>query len=146
MQAKPCAPLNTDALQGWKYFRRLTPLLAPLHDAGCARDKAGSRILHFDQYCSLILLALFNPLTRSLRGLNQASELKKTQEQLGVKRVSLGSLSEAARVFDPELLLPIIAEMAGELRPRAADPRWKDIHHIVTAVDSTLVKTLPCLT
>jgi hypothetical protein len=146
MQAKPCALPNADALQGWKYFRRLTPLLARLHDAGCARDKAGNRTLHFDQYCSLILLALFNPLTRSLRGLGQASELEKTQKQLGVKRASLGSLSEAARVFDPDLLLPIIAELAGELRPRATDPRLKDIHHIVTAVDSTLVKTLPCLT
>jgi hypothetical protein len=146
MQAKPPTSLSADALQGWKYFRRLTPLLARLHDAGCARDKAGNRTLHFDQYCSLILLALFNPLTRSLRGLGQASELKKAQEQLGVKRVALGSLSEAARVFDPDLLLPIIAELAGELRPRTTDPRLKDIHHIVTAVDSTLVKTLPCLT
>src|SRR6267378_4014285 len=107
MQAKPCAPLNADVLQGWKYFRRLTPLLAPLHDAGCARDKAGNRTLHFDQYCSLILLALFNPLTRSLRGLGQASGLQKAQEQLGVQRASLGSLSEAAHVFDPDLLLPI---------------------------------------
>lgn len=146
MQAKPCAPLNGDVLQGWKYLRRLTPLLVRLYDAGCARDKAGNRTLHFDQYCSLILLALFNPLSRSLRGLGQASELKKAQEQLGVKRASLGSLSEAARVFDPDLLLPIIAELAGELRPRATDPRLKDIYHIVTAVDSTLVKTLPCLT
>jgi len=146
MSATPCAPRNTDVLQGWKYFRRLTPLLAPLHDAGCARDKAGNRTLHFEQYCSLILLGLFNPLTRSLRGLSQASALQKTQEQLGVQRASLGSLSEAARVFDPDLLLPLIAELAGELRPQATDPRLKDIHQLVTAVDSTLVKTLPCLT
>src|SRR5919109_829901 len=100
------APASPRALQGFKYFRRLTPLLARLHDAGCARDKAGNRILHFDQYCSLILLALFNPLTRSLRALSQASELDKVQKQLGVRHASLGSLSEAARVFDPDLLLP----------------------------------------
>jgi hypothetical protein len=146
MQGQPLAPLNAETLQGWKYFRRLTPLLARLRDVGCARDKAGNRTLHFDQYCSLILVALFNPLTRTLRALGQASELKKVQEQLGVKRASLGSLSEAARVFDPDLLLPIIAELAGGLRPSATDPRWRDIGHIVTAVDSTLVKTLPCLT
>src|ERR1700730_12039380 len=139
MQAKPRTSLSADALQGWKYFRRLTPLLARLHDAGCARDKAGNRTLHFDQYCSLILLALFNPLARSLRGLGQASEFKKVQEQLGVKRASLGSLSEAARVFDPDLLLPIIAELAGELQPRATDPLLRDVRQIVTAVDSTLV-------
>jgi hypothetical protein len=146
MPAKPRGPLNAPVLQGWKYFRRLSPLLVRLHEAGCTRDKAGNRTLHFDQYCSLVVLALFNPLTRSLRSLVQASKLQKAQAQLGVKRTSLGSLSEAVRVFDPDLLLPIIAELAGELRPRAKDPCLKDIRHIVTAVDSTLVKTLPCLT
>jgi hypothetical protein len=145
MQATPLEPLNAVPLQGWKYFRRLTPLLARLHDAGCVRDKAGNRTLHFDQYCALILLALFNPVARSLRGLSQASQLEKVQNDLGVQYASLGSLSEAARVFDPELLLPIIAELTGELRPHATDPRLRDIRHIVTAVDSTLVKTLPCL-
>ena len=40
-------------------------MLARLHDAGCARDKAGNRDLHFDHYCTLILLALFSPLARS---------------------------------------------------------------------------------
>jgi hypothetical protein len=146
MQVIPSEPSNAEPLQGWKYFRRLTPLLARLHDNGCARDKAGNRTLHFDQYCSLIFLGLFNPLARSLRGLSQASQLEKVQKDLGVRYASLGSLSEAAHVFDPELLLPIIAELTGELRPHATDPRLRDIRHIVTAVDSTLVKTLPCLT
>lgn len=146
MQATPREPLIAEPLQGWKYFRRLTPLLAGLHDAGCARDKAGNRTLHFDQYCSLILLALFNPVARSLRGLSQASQLEKVQKDLGVRHASLGSLSEAARVFDPDLLLPIIDELAGELRPSATNPLLRDVRQIVTAVDSTLVKTLPCLT
>jgi hypothetical protein len=145
MDAAAVTPLQESDLQGWKYFRRLTPLLARLHDAGCARDKAGNRNLHLDQYCTLILLALFSPLARSLRGLSQASGLHKVQEKLGVGYASLGSLSEAAHVFDPDLLLPLIAELAGELVPAATDPRLKDVHHLITAVDSTLVKTLPCL-
>jgi hypothetical protein len=145
MPAKLPDTANVKSLQGWRYFRALLPLLARLHDAGCARDKASKRKLHFDQYCAFILLALFNPLARSLRGLVQASDLHKVQAELGVKRTSLGSLSEAARVFDPDLLLPIISELAGELRPLATDPRLKDIRHIITAVDSTLVKTLPSL-
>src|SRR6202035_2982840 len=100
MQVTSNEPLNGQPLEGWKYFRRLTPLLARLHDAGCARDKAVNRTLHFDQYCTLILLALFNPLVRSLRGLSQASQLEKVQKDLGVRYASLGSLSEAAHVFD----------------------------------------------
>src|SRR5260370_306962 len=132
MQTNPQAPPSARALQGWKYLRRLTPLLARVHEDGCARDKAGNRTLHFDQYCSLILLGLFNPLARSLRGLSQASQLKKTQEQLEMKRASLGSLSEAARVFDPDQLLPLIAELAGTLRPQAAHRRFEDARDNIT--------------
>src|SRR5438105_12209778 len=135
MDAAGDTPLQESDLQGWKYFRRLTPLLARLRDAGCARDRAGNRTLHFDQYCTLILLALFSPLARSLRALSQASGLHKVQEQLGVAPASLGSLSEAARVFDPELLVPIIAELAGELRPIASDPRLKERQPLLPGVD-----------
>src|SRR6266436_6696944 len=130
MLVKPREPLNAETLQGWKYFRRLTPLLARLHDAGCAHDKAGNRTLHYDQYCTLILLALFTPLARSLRALSQTSQLEKVQKDLGVRYASLGSLSEAASVFDPNLLLPIITELTGALQPHATDPRLRDIRHI----------------
>ena len=54
-------------------------------------------------------------------------------------------LIHLAGVFDPDLLLPIIAELAGELQPSATDPRLQDVHPLLTAVDSTLVKTLPRL-
>jgi hypothetical protein len=139
------APLRDADLHGWKHLRRLMPLLRGLRPAGCERDAAGNRSLHFDQYCGLILLALFSPLARSLRALSQASGLAAVQRRLGVRRASLGSLSEAAGVFDPDLLLPIIRDLAGDLRPVAADPRLKDIRPLLTAVDSTLVKTLPRL-
>jgi len=87
-------------LAGFQYFDRLVPLLARLHDVGCARDAAGNRVLHYDQYCLLVLLALFNPTIRSLRALQQASTLRQVQRRLGCPRTSLGSLSEAAAV-DP---------------------------------------------
>ena len=52
---------------GLKYFDKLARLLAWLHDDGCLRDKAGNRTLHYDQYCMLVLLYLFNPIYSSLR-------------------------------------------------------------------------------
>lgn len=89
---------------GLKYFHKLAPLLARLHDDACQRDKAGNRLLHFDQYVMLVLLFLFNPIVSSLRAIVQASQLKKVQRRLGCQRTSLGSLSEAAKaagvVFD----------------------------------------------
>ena len=86
-------------MTGLKYFDKLAPLLARLHDVGCQRDKAGNRTLHFDQYTMLVLLFLFNPVVRSLRSIEQASQLRKVQRKLGCQRASLGSLSEATDVF-----------------------------------------------
>jgi len=57
------------------------------------RDRAGNRTLFFDSYCSYILLFLFNPVVTSLRGIQQASELKRVQKKLGCPRAALGSLS-----------------------------------------------------
>ena len=130
---------------GLKYFDKLAPLLARLHEVGCQRDKAGNRTLHYDQYCLLVLLFLFNPTIVSLRSIQQASQLRKVQRKLGCLRASLGSLSEATDVFQPERLKEIIAELGGQLEPIARDRRLQDVHHVVTLVDGTLLKGLPVL-
>jgi len=91
-------------ITGLKYFDQLAPLLQRLHDDGCQRDRAGNRKLHYDHYCMLLLLFLFNPIVTSLRGVQQASELKKVQKKLGCARASLGSLSEATSVFEADRL------------------------------------------
>jgi hypothetical protein len=130
-------------VRGLKYFDQLAPLLRRLYDVGCQRDAAHNRSLHFDNYCMLVLLFLFNPLVTSLRALQQASELKNVQKKLGCPRASLGSLSESASVFDPERLQEIIAELGGQLEPLGRDPRLKDIRHTLTLVDGTLLSALP---
>jgi hypothetical protein len=43
-------PITDDQLQGFKYFKKFLPLLDHLHDHATARDKAGNRTLHYDQY------------------------------------------------------------------------------------------------
>jgi DDE family transposase len=130
-------------VRGLKYLDQLAPLLERLHEVGCESDRAGNRSLHFDHYCMLVLLFLFNPIVASLRGLQQASDLKKVQKQLGCPRTSLGSLSESVSSFDPERLREIIAELGGQLEPLGRDPRLKDIRHTVTLVDATLLAALP---
>lgn len=132
-------------ITGLKYFDQLAPLLARLHEDGCARDRAGNRQLHYDQYCLLILLYLFNPIVTSLRGLQQASELAKVQKKLGCSRAALGSLSEASAVFDPRRLQEIIAELGQQLQPLGREPRLQDVPGALTAVDGTLLAALPKL-
>lgn len=135
--------VRAEQLTGFKYFDRLGPLFARLHEVGCGPDKAHNRTLHFDQYCALVLLYLFNPVVVSLRSLQQASELKKVQRRLGCARASLGSLSESSHVFDPALLEEVIGELGTQLQPIAADARLAELRHTVTLVDGTLLKALP---
>jgi len=137
--------IESREITGLKYFDKLAPLLDRLHDDACARDRAGNRELHYDQYCLLILLYLFNPVVTSLRSLQQASELAKVQKKLGCGRASLGSFSEAASVFDPERLQEIIAELGKELTPLVRDSRLRDVPGAITAVDGTLLAALPKL-
>jgi len=129
-------------LQGFKYFRKILPLLDRLHDHRTERDKAGNRVLHYDQYLSLMLLFFFNPIITSMRGLVEASSLKKVRRKLGVSRTSLGSFSEAGSIFDAELLKPIIAELGRELKPLPHDSRLDDLPGILTAVDGTELSAL----
>jgi hypothetical protein len=130
-------------LQGFKYFKAISKMLESLGDVGCDRDLAGNRILHMDQYISLLLLYMFNPICTSLRSLQQASELKKVQKKLGVPRASLGSLSEASTVFDSRRMLEIIKQLGDQLKPIAHHQKLKDLPGILTAVDGTLLKCLP---
>ena len=137
--------IRASQLTGLKYFDKLVPLLEPLHEVACQRDQAGNRHLHFDQYCLLVLLYLFHPIVSSLRAIQQVSELQKVQKRLGIQRTSLGSLSEASRLFDAELLKPVIEQLSGQLQPLAGDKRLKEISQTLTLVDGTLLGALPLM-
>jgi hypothetical protein len=143
LMSKKRHKIKEHELQGFKYFKGISKILESLGDVGCDRDLAGNRILHMDQYISLLLLYMFNPICTSLRSLQQASELKKVQKKLGVPRASLGSLSEASTVFDSRRMLEIIKQLGEQLKPIAHHEKLKDLPGILTAVDGTLLKCLP---
>jgi len=132
--------ISAKNIQGLKYFKRLQPLFASLHDIGV--DRAGNRQLHYDQYASLILLFFFNPIVTSLRGLQQASCLDNVQNKLDCPRTSLGALSAAARAFEAEPLQRIIGELAQEALPLQSG-KDAEILRGLTAVDGSLLPALP---
>jgi IS4 transposase len=137
-------PVREADLHGFKYFDLLGPLLQRLHDVGSARDKAGNRELFFDQYTALLLLYFFSPIITSLRGLQQASALDKVQKLLGVRRVSLGSFSEASSVFDAEPVRHILCELAQRVLPLEQGHDAEALRGL-TAVDGTLLAALPSM-
>jgi hypothetical protein len=135
-------PITERDVQGLKYFRLLLPLVDRLRANATARDQAGNRKLFFDQYACLLLLFFFNPIIQSVRGLQQASTLSKVQKLFGCERASLGSLSEAGRVFDPALLQAIIGELAEQAQP-LLHGREAEALRGLEAVDGSLLPALP---
>jgi len=135
--------IDERALTGFRCVKPVLKLLAHLHDTATERDRAGNRQWHMDQHIALLLLFMFNPICDSLRSLQRASQLNKVQRLLGVPRASLGSLSEANRVFDAELLKGLIGQLAAQLKPLPHDPRLSDVGAILTLVDGTLLDALP---
>jgi hypothetical protein len=142
MAAPRRSPIRDKDLKGLKYFKLLGSLLERLHDNATARDRAGNRRLFFDQYACLLLLSFFNPVVKSLRSIQQASTLDKVQRLFGCSRVSRGSLSEASRVFDPELLHAIIEDIAAQTLPLVHGQEAEALRGL-TAVDGSLLPALP---
>jgi len=151
MKRKP--EIQSRDVKGLKYFKILQPLLDRLHAIGTARDRANNRQLHMDQYCTLVLLWLYSPLVDSLRGLQQASTLRKIQSKFGISKTSLGSLSESVTIFDPEPLKQIAREL-GDRLPAVQNRKLSKgdqaskldqlsaVGKTITAVDGTIVKIL----
>jgi hypothetical protein len=133
--------LLPEDVHGLKYFQPILKLLARLHSDA----DHPNRTLHYDQYAALLLLCYFNPLLQGLRLLQAASDLKKVRRELGVPHAPLGSLSEAARVFDPELLHGIFLELAAQVTicNGLARPQGVPLELALTAADGTLLEALP---
>jgi hypothetical protein len=139
----------TSVVQGFKYVRLVDTLLQALHAAGTERDRAENRQLFYDQYATLLVLYFFTPTVTSLRGVQQLSTLTKVQQRWGIRRTALGSLSEAATVFDAALLQDVISELA--LRAWTRTPQGKaalrqgDLALLrdLVAIDGSLLPALP---
>jgi hypothetical protein len=128
-------------LQGQRLVQPLLKLIPRLHHVGVERDHAGNRKLFYDQYVTLLLMYFCNPALDSLRALQQATGWEKTRQTLGIERAALGSLSEAARVFDAERLRPILQELALQAVPLTTGREAEALHGL-TAVDGSIFPAL----
>jgi len=140
MPRKAKQPIAEKDIKGLKYLRAFFDLLEPLADI----PVHGNRRFFMDEYVSMLLLHFFNPVLGSLRALQQATGLENVQEVIGVKRTSLGAMSESAGyVFDPELIVPIIEKVASQLKPIEGNERLKNLPGIPIAVDGSFLRCLP---
>lgn len=120
-------------------------LLRQIHLGGTERDRAGNRRFFYDHYLTLLLLYFVNPSLHSLRSLQNASNWEQVRKRLGIPRVSLGSLSESVKVFDPALVRPILKELAAQARPLFKGREAEALANL-TAVDGSVFAALPRMT
>src|SRR5262249_25521463 len=134
---------------GLKYLRLVGALLEALHEAGTERDQAGNRQLVYDQDATLLLLYFFTSTVTNLRGVQQLSTLSKVQARWGVRRTAVGTLSEAASVFDAALLQDVLSELAlrawtqGTHEKSAGGAREQELLRDLVAIDGSLLPALP---
>jgi hypothetical protein len=139
------AAIRTEAdlerLVGWKCLKGVGRLFAHLRGH---RD-CPNRKLHYDEYATLLLFYFFNATVTSLRDLRRLTDFEEFRRKLGVKRTSLGSLSEASQVFDPELLRRILGDLAGKAAATDAPARPKGFPDDLdlVAADSSVLEALP---
>ena len=91
---------------------------------------------------TLLLLYFFNPTVTSLRGLQQMTTFAHVQAQCGIRRTSLGALSEAASVFDAALLHAVLTALSAQLQPHLSGAEQAALASL-TAVDGSLLPALP---
>ena len=144
--------ITDESIQGLGYLKKIFAAFEKLADVGTERDSAGNRQLLYSQYASLVLLSLFNPAMQGVRGLSDASALKKVRKLIGGGRASVGSLSESVRVFDPELLEPIVQGLLADLPNGQPGPGPKrnisnsiphELAEKLMAVDGSALRALP---
>lgn len=121
------APTLTQSdLRQWKLiadFRKRLTAVAARHRQHPAWKDRRRKLEQFD-YLSLFLLALVNPILKTLRAVSAASRVERVQEEVCSRAASLGSLSEAQHLLDPQLLEQLIASLTEEIQgPRPTDPR-----------------------
>jgi hypothetical protein len=136
-------PLSEAALSRWRligdFGQRLQKHLALGPTAVSWSDPR--RQLQISDYLSLMLLGLFNPVVRTMRGLCAASDLPRVQKEVCSRHVSLGSFSEAQALIEPQLLQNIFAELSQQVLAQSGPstpgaPRW-------LIQDSSVFEALP---
>jgi hypothetical protein len=74
-----------------------------------------NRVLFYDDVVIAYLLAFFNPALRSLRCIEQASQLPGVNQHLNVEAICKSTLSDANALFDPDLVEGLIAQLHDRL-------------------------------
>lgn len=123
--------------------RRLIRMLEDQLDTLRRHPCHGNRDLHFDHVVVAHLLAFFNPALKSLRQIEDLFQDHRLRKRFSVPRVPKSTLSDAQRVFDPQLLLPLMADLKARAKIQPHDPRLDVLTRELTVVDGSFFTVAP---
>ena len=130
---------SAEHVVGKRELRVLDDLLA-----GLRRDQAHpNRTLFFDDVVVAHLLAFFNPALRGLRSIQELFDDAKVRKVFKTPRIPKSTLADAQRVFDPELLTPLIEALQRRLGNL---PKATPLDHLtrkLIAVDGSFFTVAP---
>lgn len=110
-------------LVGARYTRLIEEHLQALHN----HPSHGNRQLFLDQIVVAHLLAFFNPTIKGLRGMEDIFEHRRNRQRYSTPRLPKSTVSDAQRVFDPSLLLPLIASLVERAQIQPHDTRLETL-------------------
>jgi len=130
-------------LCNWQLIERFQQCLEKAFGSGQLHPSFSDsrRRMSLSHYLSLFLFGLFNPTVRTLRGLCQASRLKRVQAQVCGRGVNLGSFSEAQHLLDPCFLERVFEQLSAKVAASSAEgplAQWQWL-----ARDGSLFRALP---
>lgn len=143
--AKPASQFQVTEqdLSRWRLVEDFRERLAqaavecPLHPTW----KDSGRLLSYEDYLSMFLFALLNPVVRTARAVCEASHLGRVQREICSRYVSLGSFSEAQGVLDPTLLARVFTSLSQEVQARDGQACGQKRRWIIQ--DGSLFEALP---
>jgi hypothetical protein len=103
--------MRAAALIGRKHVRLLQQYIGDLRQ----HHHHPNRVLFYDDVVTAYVLAFFNTSIRSLRTIEDASQVPGVRQHLSVQAVCKSTLSDANKLFDPALLEPLIARLRADL-------------------------------
>jgi len=132
-------------LYGKRQVRHLNSFLTQLRERE-RHDAHGNTRLFLSDLFVAQLLAFHHPTVRSLRTLDALSETSAAQQVLEVKRLPRSTVSDANKMVDPQLLQPLIKDLAQRVQGRHLPDGLDHLVKRVIAVDGTFLRIVGDLT
>jgi hypothetical protein len=132
-------PGSEDQLVGRRFIRLIEGQLGHLHN----QPAHANRQVFYDQVVVAHLLAFFNPTLRGLRGIEDVFDDPRVRKHYDVPHLPKSTLSDAQRVFDPQLLLPILRSLQERAGIQPHDARLDELTRKLLAVDGSFFTVAP---